>query len=101
MPSSRGSDTFIYLLLLIIYIYFLFIYEKKKLREATYTAAVCKFWGGLFFVFGLVPSVAQLSSASFYFLYFHWRGWSRQYFAFVELIDLDLNDDDIFDQSEA
>ena len=39
--------------------------SSKKLREATYTAAVCK------------------------------------YFAFVELIDLDLNDDDIFDQSEA
>ena len=43
---------------------------KKKLRKATYTAAVCKFWGGPFFVFCLVPSVAQLSSASFYFLCF-------------------------------
>ena len=40
--------------------------QKKKLREATYTAAVCKFWGGHLFVFGLVPSVAQLSSASFF-----------------------------------
>ena len=29
------------------------------------------------------------------------RGWPRQYFAFVELIDLDLNGDDISDQSEA
>ena len=40
------------------------------MREATYTAAVCKFLGGHFFVFGLVPSVAQLSSASYYFLCF-------------------------------
>ena len=45
---------------------------------------------------------AQLSlSLFFYSRYCHWRGWSRQYFAFVELINLDLNDDDIFDQSEA
>ena len=48
--------------------------------------------------------MAQLSSDFQYFscfsaLYCHWHGWSRQYFTFVELID--LNDDDIFDQSEA
>ena len=40
----------------------------EKLREATCTATVCKFWGGHFCVFGLVLSVAQLSSAPFYFL---------------------------------
>ena len=46
-------------------------YKEKKLREATYTVAVCKFWGrGHFFFVCLVPSVAQLSSASFYFLCF-------------------------------
>ena len=44
--------------------------QKKKLREATYTAAVCKFWEGHFFFFGLVQSVALLSSASYYFLCF-------------------------------
>ena len=58
---------------------------KKKLREATYTAAVCKFRGGHFFVFCLVPSVAQLSSASFYFLcfpaaaYVHLDAWCDPY----------------------
>ena len=49
---------------------FTFTFASKKLREATYTAAVCKFWGGHFFVFGLVPSVAQLSSDSYFFLCF-------------------------------
>ena len=40
----------------------------EKLREATYTAAVCKFRGGIFFGFGLVPSVAQLSLYSYFIL---------------------------------
>ena len=45
--------------------------QVKKLRETTYTAAVCKFWGGgHFFCFGLVPSVAQLSSTFIIFLVF-------------------------------
>ena len=59
---------------------------------------------GVIFWFGLFPSMAQLSSAFHYFSCFpvlqqilSWRGWSWHYFAFVELIDLDLNDDDIFD----
>ena len=43
----------------------------EKLREATYTAAVCKFRGG-HFCCCLVPSVAQLSSASF----FTWMVWT-------------------------
>ena len=47
-----------------------FVTLQKKLRVATYTAAVCKFGGDIFFVFCLVPSVAQLSSASYYFLCF-------------------------------
>ena len=38
---------------------------------------------------------------SCYSRYCHWGRWARQYFAVVELIDLDLNDDDIFYQSEA
>ena len=46
-------------------------YTDEKLREATYTAAVCKFRGGeIFIVLDLVPSVAQFSSASYYFLCF-------------------------------
>ena len=60
--------------------------ESKKLREATYTANVCKFRGGHFlFVFCLVPSVAQLSSASYYFLcfpaaaYVHLDAWLDPY----------------------
>ena len=36
--------------------------QVKKLREATYTAAVCKFWGGhVFFWFGSECGTAQFS----------------------------------------
>ena len=34
----------------------------------------------------------RLSLFSCYSRYCDWRGWSRQYFVFMELIDLDLND---------
>ena len=49
----------------------LYLNTLEEVREPTYTAAICKFWGvDIFFVFGLAPSVAQLSSASYYFLSF-------------------------------
>ena len=76
--------------------------------------------GGTFVVvFCLVLSAAQLSLASFYFLcfptaaYVHLDAWCDPYcivevdnfwfgfFPNVEFINLDLNDDDIFYQSEA
>ena len=76
---------------------------SKKLHKATYMAAVCKF-RVFFFWFGLFLSVAQLSSTFHYFSCFPalqqklsltWMTWKT----FVELIN--LNNDDIFDQSEA
>ena len=42
---------------------------KKKLRKATYTAAVCKSRGDIFW-FGSFPSVAQLISAFHYLIWF-------------------------------
>ena len=56
--------------------------------------------------FALFLIRAQFSLSLFFLFscygsYCHWCGWSWQYLAFVQLINLDLNDDDIFNQSEA
>ena len=82
---------------LVIYKYF----EKRRVKNCAkrHTAAVCKFLGGHFFLFGSECGTAQFSL--FLFPLFPLTRMVSTIFCLVELIDLDLNDDDIFDQSEA
>ena len=67
---------------------------EQKLRTETYKAAVCKFRQA-HFMLGFVWFRVWHSSAQPFIIFLVFLRWSRQYFAFVELIDLDLNDDDI------